>query len=134
MTAYRTNTAPPPATRPALTRWQRAVVAMLGEARCARFAWFRAHVGGRWAFGPMYVGGDLARAWGHCLNTRCPEEMDWRRCEAGIAGTGCSCEVYPWPSLYTRQTPEEARSFEEFRQWYEGVRVVDLSRAGKAKR
>ena len=128
---YRTNAAPVPAVRPALTRWQRAVLAVLGDVGCARFAWFRAHVGGRWAFGPMSVSGEMICAWGHCLNTPCPEAMDWRRCEAGMAGAGCSCEVYPWPSLYSARTAEEVRSFEEFREWYEGVRVVDLSRVGK---
>ena len=134
MTAYRTNAAPPPATRPALTRWQRAALVMLGDVGCARFAWFRAYIGGRWAFGPMSVGGDLVSAWGDFGDTPCSEDKAWRRCSAGIAGTGCSCEVYPWPSLYSAQTPEEVRSFEEFRAWYEGVRVVDLSRAGKVTR
>lgn len=131
---YRTNTAPVPAVRPALTRWQRAALAMLGDVRCTRFAWFRAHVGGRWAFGPTGVPYGVVEMWGNFGNTKCSALMAWRRCEAGIAGTGCSCEVYPWPSLYSAQTPEEARDFEEFRRWYEGVRVVDLSRAGKVTR
>lgn len=131
---YRTNTAPVPATRPALTRWQRAAVAVLGDDACTRFAWFRAHVGGRWAFGPMGVPYGIAVRWGHFGNTRCSLDVKWRRCAAGIAGTGCSCEVYPWPSLYSAQTPEEARDFEEFREWYDRVRVVDLSRVGKVQR
>lgn len=131
---YRTNTAPPPAMRPALTRWQRAVVAMLGDVGCARFAWFRAYVGGRWAFGPMAVRGTVVDGWMDFGDSQCSALTSWRRCEAGIAGTGCSCEVYPWPSLYTRQMPEAPRDFGEFRQWYEGVRVVDLSRVGKVQR
>lgn len=43
---YRTNA--PPATRPALTAWQRAVLRVLGDTACARFAWYRAYVGGTW--------------------------------------------------------------------------------------
>ncbi len=136
MSAYRTNAAPLPATRPALTRWQRALVAVLGDVGCARFAWFRAHVGGRWALVLTAVGDGTRTAWrwGNFGDTPCPEDKGWRRCKAGMEGTGCSCEAYPWPSLYSAQTPEQARDFAEFREWYDRVRVVDLSRVGKVGR
>jgi hypothetical protein len=130
VSAYRTNAAALPAQRPVLTRWQRTLVAVLGDNGCARFAWFRAYIGGRWAHGRQYTDGRVSIGWGSHGDTPCPEDMSWRRCEAGIAGTGCSCEAYPWPSLYSAQTPEEARDFAEFREWYDRVRVVDLSRVG----
>lgn len=147
---YRTNTAPVPATRPVLTRWQRAVLAALGDVRCTRFAWFRAHVGGAWTFYGGRPDSDLPfdpQTWQRreseacaicnlCTRLRAIPPFLLMPGEARylIQNGDHRCEVYPWPSLYTRQTPEEAHTFEEFRQWYEGVRVVDLSRVGKVTR
>lgn len=82
---YRTLASAP--ARPALTFWQRALVATLGE-RCAAFRWYRAHVGGWWMRGAS-PGTDGPRWY---LASRWPE---MHAAVSGIHATHASCEVYP---------------------------------------
>lgn len=122
----------PPPMRPALAWWQAVLTVTLGDLCCHRFDWFRAYIGGRWWFGTTSISGRIAKAWMHFGDTSCPNDPRYRGCDESPAGVGCECEVYPWPSLYSAQTPEDARTFEEYRKRYDRVRVVGLSRVGKS--
>lgn len=130
---YREMEQTPPVARPVLTRWQRLLVRALSERDLSTRRWYRAHVGGRWAHGPTTINGRVVGGWMHFLDTPCGSK-GIRRCEAGVMGRGCSCEVYPWPSISSLRRVEDVRTFDEFREWHDGVRVVDLSRTGKVRR
>lgn len=94
-----------PPQRPVLSRWQRLMTRVLGH-RCARWRWFRAAVGGRWArmFGRWVLMRECPARWvpqwTGCLR-------DWRvyreaRELVEEHEHACSCEVYPWRALAAR--------------------------------
>lgn len=125
---YRENSAPASPTRPVLTRWQRVVVAVLRDRLCANFAWYRAHIGGAWCYGARHeVAAEWRWRWVPLPFNECPV---LHFAPASIAcrckRDACRCEVYPWPSLYENQKPENARNFEEFREWYDRAQVAFL--------
>lgn len=146
MTAYRTNAAPQPATRPVLTRWQRLLVRLLSVRDLEQREWYRAHVGGRWcideggAFGPEWFSPDGCPAgWHHFssgefngVNIFHQADMHNQNNLRASHARQCSCVVYPWGA--PQPDPQPAETFAEFREWYDRVRVVDLSRTGEAKR
>ena len=152
---YRTNSAPAPATRPAPSWWQRIAARALGTG-CTQFRWYRRILGGRWARSTTMweqanecpfeaFAATEARFIDATMRLSERGRSDLaaialshggpRASAAAIAcSAGCRCEVYPYPSLYSAHTAEEVRTFEEFREWYEGVRVVDLSRVRVERR
>lgn len=126
---YRTNSAPPIPMRPALALWQRVVVAVLPHRVCAIFVWFRAHIGGSWCYGARGMA-ERRRwrwEWVSLPFNECPV-LHFAPADIVCAcdRAACRCEVYPWPSFYSVQPPEQALDFAEYRKRYDRMSVVDL--------